>query len=183
MPTATIRTAPEAVRVPAVREVFLEHAPFVLRLVRRLGVVPSDVEDVAQEVFVIVHRRFDTYDGSSSVRTWLFGITTRVVSDYRKRAHRRRELPTADPPNVSIEAPQHHDVSRKELREWLDRALDQLDEAKRVVFVLHDMEEVPMADIAEALGCPVNTAYSRLREARTKVRAFFDVRRFGRGER
>jgi RNA polymerase sigma-70 factor (ECF subfamily) len=132
------------------------------------------VEDVAQEVFVIVHRKIDTYDGSSTIRTWLFGIASRVVSDHRRRAHRRYERLTDDLPVTAVQPTQPNDARARELRSRLDSALSSLDEAKRAVFVLHDMEEMTMPEVAEAIGCPLNTAYSRLREARQRVRAFFE---------
>ena len=170
-PASSALKPPDA---PTARQIFSDHAAFVLRIVRRLGVQPSDVEDVSQEVFVIVHRKLDTYDGTSTVRTWLFGIASRVVSDYRRRAHRRYELLTHELPVTAIEPTQPDDARARELRSRLDTALASLDDAKRAVFVLHDMEEMTMPEVAEAVGCPLNTAYSRLREARLKVRAFFD---------
>lgn len=153
--------------------IFREHAGFVLRVVRRLGVAPRDVEDVAQEVFVIVHRKVDTFTGESSVRTWLYGITSRVASDYRRRAYVKRESLEAEPPAASFDAPQAQSVHERQLRQNLDTALDQLDDAKRAVFVLYEMEGVPMGEIAESLGCPLPTAYSRLREARERIRQHF----------
>jgi RNA polymerase sigma-70 factor (ECF subfamily) len=153
--------------------IFREHAAFVLRVVRRLGVAPRDVEDVAQEVFVIVHRKLHTFNGESSVRTWLFGIASRVASDHRRRAHVRRECLDDNFPLQVSEPSQAQAVHDRQLRETLDRALDELDEAKRAVFVLYEMEGVPMTEIAESQGCPLPTAYSRLREARERVRAHF----------
>lgn len=159
---------------PTARQIFVDHAAFVLRIVRRLGVAPADVEDVAQEVFVVVHRRLHTYDGSSTVRTWLFGIASRIVSDHRRRAHRRRELLTDELPAAAVQEVEPADAGAAELRAQLDAALATLDDAKRAVFVLHEMEEMTMPEVAAAVGCPVNTAYSRLREARQRVRAFFE---------
>jgi RNA polymerase sigma-70 factor (ECF subfamily) len=155
------------------RQVFLEHAGFVLRVVRRLGVAESDAEDVAQEVFLVVHNKLGTFTGESSVRTWLFGIAFRVASDHRRRAYVRRERPTAVLPVQTVEPNQPAQVRRNELLERLDRALDQLDDEKRAVFVLYELEGVPMAEIAQGQGCPLFTAYSRLREARARVRAAF----------
>jgi RNA polymerase sigma-70 factor (ECF subfamily) len=153
--------------------IFREHAAFVLRVVRRLGVAPRDVEDVAQEVFVVVHKKLDTFTGESSVRTWLFGIAHRVASDHRRRAYVQRENLEAEPPAVNFDAPQAEDFHQRELRKNLDRALDELDDAKRAVFVLYEMEGIPMTEIAESLGCPLPTAYSRLREARERIRSHF----------
>ncbi len=161
---------------PTAQAVFAEHAAFVLRSVRRLGVRPSDVEDVAQEVFVIVHRKLDSWDGTSTMRTWLFGIALRVASDHRRKAHIRRERLDGPEqlPQTSVAAPQVEDLRRRELREQLARALDSLDAPKRAVFVLFELENVPMAEIAQSQGCPLFTAYGRLREAREHVRACFE---------
>ena len=71
--------------------VVAEHGPYIWRVLRRLGVRPSDVEDVWQETFIVVHRKLDAFEGRSQLRTWLSAIAVRVASDYRNRAHRRRE--------------------------------------------------------------------------------------------
>src|SRR6516165_2467356 len=73
-------------------DVYSEHAAFVMRTVRRLGVNAADVPDTSQQVFMTVHRRLSSFDGSSAVRTWLFGICRRVAADWRDRAHVRREV-------------------------------------------------------------------------------------------
>lgn len=161
--------------VPTAAAIFAEHAAFVLRSVRRLGVRESEVEDVAQEVFVIVHRKLHTWNGTSTLRTWLFGIALRVASAHRRKAHVRREQLDggAHFATRSIPPEQHDALSRKELRKQLDRALDSLDESKRAVFILYELEGVPMTEIAEGLGCALFTAYGRLREAREQVRASF----------
>jgi RNA polymerase sigma-70 factor (ECF subfamily) len=168
--------APAPPVVPTAQEVFAEHAPFVLRSVRRLGVRESEVEDVAQEVFVIVHRKLATWNGTSTLRTWLFGIALRVASAHRRKAYVRRELLDNDAAGRQRSVPpeQQDALRRKELRAQLDRALELLDENKRAVFVLYELEGVPMTEIAEGLGCALFTAYGRLREAREQVRACFE---------
>jgi RNA polymerase sigma-70 factor (ECF subfamily) len=178
-PPAPAASAPALAPAPPVartaQEVFAEHAPFVLRSVRRLGVRESEVEDVAQEVFVIVHRKLATWNGTSTLRTWLFGIALRVASAHRRKAYVRRELLDNDAAAAPSVPPEQQDMlRRKELRAQLDRALDMLDENKRAVFVLYELEGMPMAEIAEGLGCALFTAYGRLREAREQVRACFE---------
>src|SRR4051794_8847745 len=84
----------------AFRSLFDEHAPHIWRAVRNLGVRDADVEDVCQEVFVVVHRKLPTFEGRSSVRTWIYGIALRVVADYRKRAHRKHERLVAEVPEL-----------------------------------------------------------------------------------
>jgi RNA polymerase sigma-70 factor (ECF subfamily) len=154
---------------PSVAEVFRELAPFVWRALRRLGVAERDVEDVCQEVFMVVHRKIGDFEGRSSMRTWVYGIAIRVASDYRKRSHVRREIVTDDVPDEASSDDPLDEAARREARARLDRILDGLDEDKRAVFVLYEIEQVTMAEIAEAVGCPIQTAYSRLYAARKIV--------------
>ncbi len=169
-----LRSTPAAappIAAPTFAELYRSHATFIWRVVRRLGVRPADVEDVCQEVFVVVHRKLPAFEGRSSVRTWLYGIAVRCASDHRRRAHVQRETPTASLADRPIEAPQPAAVAEREARAVLDEILDQLDEAKRAVFVLYELEELPMMEVAEAVGCPLQTAYSRLHAAREAVEA------------
>ena len=152
-------------------QVFSENAPYVWRALRRLGVSEADVEDVCQEVFLVVHRRLPGFEGRASIRTWLYGICLRAASSYRRRPHRGREEIASTPPEESIPAPQDDDLERKRALARLDAALDELDDDKRAVFVLYELEQLTMAEIAEATGCPLQTAYSRLHTARRLVEA------------
>lgn len=151
--------------------IFRDHAPYVWRVLRRLGVAPCDIEDVCQEVFIVVHRKLDTFEQRSSVRTWLHGICVRVASDYRRK-HR-----AAPPAGELVErdgevAPvQVERLAEQEARSLLDALLDRLDENKRAVFVLYEIEQLTMQEVATALGCPVQTAYSRLHAARRDITA------------
>jgi RNA polymerase sigma-70 factor (ECF subfamily) len=161
--------APE--RVPSAAELFQAYGAFVWRVLRRLGVADADVDDVVQEVFVAVHRRLPAFEGRSSPRTWVYGICVRVASDHRKRARVRRESLPDRLPEPAIDAHQEDDVALREARALLDRLLDGLDEGKRAVFVLYEIEELPMGEVALALGCPLQTAYSRLHAARRDLDA------------
>ena len=163
--------APAPVPVPTLAEIFRDYAPFVWRGLRRLGVPESDVEDVCQEVFVVVHRKLADFEGRSSLRTWIYGICTRTASDYRRSGRVRREVVTDVPPDAPQEGTQHDTVALKQARATLDRILDELDDDKRSVFVLYEIEELTMAEVAEAIGCPLQTAYSRLHAARKVVEA------------
>ena len=149
------------------RDLYEAHAAFLWRTVRRLGVRPSDVEDVCQEAFLVAYRKFPSFVGGSP-RAWLFAIGQRVAADYRKRAYVRREV-VGDEVRVA-EARVEEDATRgletQDAREALDALLDQLDEPQRAVFVLYELEEMPMAEIAASVGCPLQTAYSRLHAAR-----------------
>jgi len=156
---------------PNFAAIFHEHAPLVWRALRRLGVREADVEDLSQDVFVIVHRKLPSFEGRSALSTWIYGICVRVASDHRKRAHVRREQPTERLPDERTSAPQIKELEREQARALLDRALELLDEDKRAVFVLYEIEELDMPEVAEALSCPLQTAYSRLYAARKIVQA------------
>jgi RNA polymerase sigma-70 factor (ECF subfamily) len=146
--------------------VVAEHGPYIWRVLRRLGVRPSDVEDVWQETFIVVHRKLDAFEGRSQLRTWLSAIAVRVASDYRNRAHRRREQATDEVPDGGSAASQHDDFVEQERRALLDRLIGELKPEQREVIVLYEFAELPMQEVAEALGCPLQTAYSRLHAGR-----------------
>ena len=164
------RPIPVAPRVD-VADLFHEHAPFVWRLLRRLGVAERDVPDVTQEVFVVVHRNLPGFEGRSSTRTWVYGICIRAAADYRKRAHVRREVPNGDVPERAIPASQEHALDLERARQLLDRLLDELDPDKRAVYVLFEIEQLSMEEVAAAVGCPTQTAYSRYYAAREHMQA------------
>lgn len=151
--------------------VYTAHVAVVWRFLRSMGVRDSDVEDVCQEVFVVVHRNLAAFDGRHPISTWLYAICLRTASAYRRKASFRREVLTDAPPEAPLEAGQPDALARREAQRFLARVLDDLDEEKRAVFVLYEIEEAPMAEVAAALGCPLQTAYSRLHAARAHVEA------------
>lgn len=156
----------------SLEEIYREHAAFLWRTLRRLGVREADLPDVTQEVFLAVHRHLHAYDGEiASMRTWLVGFARRAASDHRRRAHVRREAMDAILPEGRVEPIQDQDLELRQRRALLDQALEALDEDKRVAFVLHELEEMQLAEIAAAMGTPLQTVYSRLQAARAQVEA------------
>ncbi len=153
---------------PQFSAVYAEHAAFMWRSLRRLGVADKDVEDACQEAFLVAHKKLDQFI-EGSMRAWLFAIATRVASDYRKRAHVRREVLAAEPPPLTEEEKQTGAIDRERALLWLDAVIARLDDDKRAVFILFELEELPMAEVALAVGCPLQTAYSRLHAARTQI--------------
>jgi RNA polymerase sigma-70 factor (ECF subfamily) len=144
------------------------HAEFVWLSLQRLGVRDADIEDLLQEVFVVVHRRLPSFDGSSRMTTWLFGICMRVAAAYRRRAHRRHEESVAlvpEPP-AGDEANPEESAATREARDRLRAVLDAMDLEKRALFVMYELDEMTCEDIGEVLGVPVGTVYSRLHAAR-----------------
>jgi RNA polymerase sigma-70 factor (ECF subfamily) len=171
--SAQRRPAPMSVPPADFPAIFAEHAPFVWRTLRRLGVAEADADDVCQEVFLIVHRKLSAYDGRSTMRAWLYGICARRASDHRRSAYVRRERAVESVPDEGAPADQHEIVERREARAALDAILAGLDDAKREVFVLFELEELSLAEVAAALECPLQTAYSRLQVARAAVQQAF----------
>jgi RNA polymerase sigma-70 factor (ECF subfamily) len=157
--------------VPSFAEVFRTYSGFVWRVLLRLGVAESDVDDVAQEVFLGVHRNLASFEGRCALRTWIYGICHRRAIDYRRRAMTRPELATDEPPDVGTDPEQEEGLDLGLARAKLNQLLESLDEEKRSVFVLFEVEGIPMEEVAEIIGCPLQTAYSRLYAARKKVDA------------
>ncbi len=144
----------------------------MLRALRRLGVAERDLEDVAQEVFVTLHRKLPEIEHEDAIRSYVYGIAVRHASDHRRRAHVRREHPGGDElPERAGSAPQLAEILSGERRARLDRALAALDDDKREVLVLYEIEELPMREVAIAVGAPLQTAYSRLYAARRELAA------------
>lgn len=141
----------------------------VLRTMRRLGMCEADADDLAQEAFVVIHRRLPSFEGRSLLSTWIYGICVRVAADHRKRAYVRRELSTDTLPEPGVAPEQEAMVRARQARATLDAVLASLDDDKRAVFVLFELEEVPMVEVALAVGVPLQTAYSRLHAARRAV--------------
>jgi RNA polymerase sigma-70 factor (ECF subfamily) len=171
LPLALTTTAAEADRGQSFEQIFGEHSPYVCRVLRHLGVASRDLEDVAQEVFLVLHRRLVDFEGRGTLRSFIYGICLRVASDHRRRASVRREIPSDAPPSPSVPPPQLAATESREARARLASLLAQLDEAKLHVFVLYELEELSMREVAHAVGCTVPTAYARLAAARRKLRA------------
>ena len=161
---AGIRSVAEDSR-PGVDELFSAHVDYVWRSLQHLGVADADLEDQTQEVFLVAYRRYPTWDGEHP-RGWLFAIARRCASAYRRRSHRRHELTFHDVPES---APVGGDASSSIDLGRLDVALEALDEDKRAVFTLFEIEELPMREVARIVQCPVQTAYARLYAARREL--------------
>jgi RNA polymerase sigma-70 factor (ECF subfamily) len=163
-------------------EVYRQHFPYVWRTLRRLGVAPADVEDVAHEVFVVVHRRLADFDGQRPLKPWLFGIAYRLASEDRRRARRRSEVvaPDLDLPGS---APLADDlIEFDERRRLVLDCLQTLTIEQRAVLILLDIDGETGADVAAAMGLPLQTVYSRLRAARKNFAAAVRRTKLRRGE-
>ena len=121
---------------------------------------------------MIVHRRLDSFEGRSTLKTWLFGITLRVVRDHRRAATRRGTDAAVDPDALGATTNDPAgDAERNEAVRVLHAILDALIDERREIFVMAELEGMTMPEIADALGINVNTAYARLRFARQDFEA------------
>jgi RNA polymerase sigma-70 factor (ECF subfamily) len=158
---------------PDLRGFYDAHVAFVWRNLRRLGVAEAQLPDAAQEVFLVVHRRWSSFDAAwSSPRTWLFGIVLRVAQNERRSWRRRSaRLAPASPPELLERVASAADtpaelLSKREAARQLERLLETLPDAERAIFLLVDVEQMSVPEAAEALRLNLNTAYSRVRAAR-----------------
>ena len=157
---------------PTFAELYEAHFPFVWRSARRLGTPEPNLDDVVQEVFMIAFRRRHEFEGRSSVKTWLYGIVFNVVRAQRRELAQKHPQVIdgdrrADPALLvdGADGPQER-MSKREAARVLDRFLDDLDDDRRAVFVLAELEQLTAPEIAAVVGAPLNTVYSRLRLAR-----------------
>ena len=167
---------PRQAAIPAFDEVYAAHVGFVWRVLRTLGVPDAVIEDAVQDVFVVVHRRLGEWQGRAAITTWLFAIARRVAGGHRRRASRRAaqlveplsdELPDDRPGSGDPFA----EIARAQAAATVLAILDQLDDDKRVVFALVELEQLSVPEVARMLDLNLNTAYSRLRLARQAFEA------------
>ena len=149
--------------------VYADHATFVWRILRGMGVSEPFVEDAMQDVFMVVHRRLGEFDGLGSLKTWLFQIAFRTACSYRRKLRRAGEHEPFEDRVESRTSSPAEQVERRETLSIVGRLLDGLDDDKRAVLVLADIEEMTAPEIAVVTGTPLNTVYSRLRRARNEL--------------
>ncbi len=147
-------------------DIYEANFDFVWRSLRRLGVPDYAVDDATQEVFIVAQRRLCEFEGRGSIKTWLFSIALRMSKRVRRSSgsHPSTELDEAIPDSSAMDPDDA--ASRIEEIQLVYRALDSLDDNRRAVFVLAELEQMPAPEISRALEVPLNTVYSRLRIAR-----------------
>src|SRR5262245_42322344 len=166
---------PHMIRKDPVLEAYQQEITYVFHALRWLGARPREIEDLAQEVFIALRRSWPSFDSSRPLRPYLFGVAFRIVSmQRRKRKHELAfgSLETRDRGPGPDEA-----LQAKQARSTVLRALEKIPLRRRAVLLMHDLDEVPMRQVATALSIPLFTAYSRLRKARKELEAA--IRRSG----
>jgi RNA polymerase sigma-70 factor (ECF subfamily) len=152
-----------------VREVVVAQFGFIWRLLRHLGVTPTDVDDAAQQVFLIASKRIDEIEAGHE-RSFLYGVAIRIAAKARHAQKHRfdRDAEIAELVDTARSPEELLDGARK--RALFDGVLDAMDLDLRAVFVLHELERLTMSEIAQTLELPTGTVASRLRRARDAFR-------------
>jgi RNA polymerase sigma-70 factor, ECF subfamily len=158
---------PDRPGVPPFSAVYRDYFEFVWSSARRQGAGLEAIDDLVQEVFIVIHGRLHTLEHPEALRSWIYGIVRRTVSTYHRSRRTRRDSGSAPLLKTQTGEPTPLDVAeqRDEVK-LLWGLLDKLDSRKREVFVLAELEELTVPEIADLLGIPLNTVYSRLRAAR-----------------
>ncbi len=165
--------------------VYRQYFDFVWSCTRRFGIEPAAMDDVVQEIFIVIHGKLHTLERPESLRSWIYGIVRRTASTHRRAGRSRAAagITAGVGAEVASLGPTPFEQTEKNAElELLGRLLDTLDEPKREMFALVELEELSVPEAAEALQIPLNTAYSRLRAARQAFEAALArVEKRGRG--
>ena len=168
--------------MPTFEAVYERHVDDVWRAARRLGVQASGLEDIVQEVFIVVHNKLADFEGRSSIKTWLYGITLMVVRNHR-RGRRRKPMDLGEGAEIALSnAPiserEQPDVlaERRRAGATVHQILDRLPDDLREALVMAELEGMSGPEIAEVTGLKVATVYGRIRTARVKFNEALDAR-------
>jgi RNA polymerase sigma-70 factor, ECF subfamily len=161
-----VESEPFGASVPGFPELFEAQSPYVWTTLRRLGVRPSDLEDLTHDVFVQVFKQRAQYDPSRPIKPWLFGFAFRIAAKHRERGPQRLEVPAEIVEAVDPSPSAVDQLLAAERRDLAWAALEALELNRRAVLILHEIDGCAVPEIAESLGVPLATAYSRLRLAR-----------------
>ncbi len=163
-------------------QVFRDYAPRVYNLARRMLGNDADAEDITQDVLLQVVRKLDTFRGEAAFPTWLHRVTVNAALAHRKKRARREDRETHDPLDHFLETGQHahsvqpwsvppdQQVLDRETHELIEKAIADLPEIYRDVYVLADVEGLPNPEIADMLGLSVPAVKSRLHRGRLLMR-------------
>ena len=156
------------------------YSPAIYRLAIKMLENTQDAEDILQETFIKAFRHLNTFDGRSSLSTWLYRIATNEALMALRR--RKVNLVSLDEPDETLEQEQEplqivdwccmpeEELMSAEARQYLDRAIDELSPNLRVVFILRDMEGLSTQEVGEVLSLSETAVKTRLSRARLRLR-------------
>jgi RNA polymerase sigma-70 factor (ECF subfamily) len=148
---------------------FQDELDYVHRTLRRLGTEPAEVEDLAQDLFLALRRSWSEYDPKRPLRRYLFGFAFRIAAAHQRKRNREVAFGVVE---IDDEGPGADDaIQSKQARAIVLAALERIPLPRRAVLVMHELDEVPVAEVASALSIPLFTVYSRLRKGRRELQA------------
>ena len=148
-------------------KVFRDELDHIHQTLRRLGAPIGDLEDLTQEVFLALRGSWHRCDRTRPLRPYLFGIAFRVLSSHRRKRGREVPFGAVDLPDVHADLDGH--LLNAQARRMVLTALDGLPLKRRLVLIMHELDDIPVATIASTLRVPLFTVYSRLRKARREL--------------
>jgi RNA polymerase sigma-70 factor (ECF subfamily) len=160
-------------------DAFERDLDYLFATLQRLGVGPSEIEDLLQEIFIVLHRNWTDLDTTRPLRPYLFGVAFRIVCAHRRR--RAREIPHPGLDRDDDAPSPEGSLQSKESIALVLAALESVSLLRRAVVVMHDLDGIPIVDIARTLSISRFGAYARLRKGRRELSAA--VRRLSRGGR
>ena len=169
---APAQNAPADAATLNLTTIYRDHGQFIWLSLQRFGVRLPDLDDLAHDVFMVVHQKLSRFDPRWPIRPWLFGICMRIAANYRRRRRWKVEMPSSGRDhNRAAELPLADDLLIKgEDRELAERVLATLEVGKRAIFVMFELEELPCTEIADLMNVPVGTVYSRLHATRRQLK-------------
>lgn len=154
-------------KVTSLETIYRQYFDFIWASARRMGVSAASADDIVQEVFLVINARLHTLERPDAMRSWIYGIVRRTVLSYHRSQRVREAAGTPLSVQSQVAVPTPIDLAeRKDQIGLLWTLLQELDEAKREIFAMVELDELTVPEVAEILGIPLNTAYSRLRAAR-----------------
>jgi RNA polymerase sigma-70 factor (ECF subfamily) len=169
-PTMSHVSEQEKLVRPSFEQTYNDYFDFVWLSLRRLGVAAEQLDDATQDVFVVVCRKLSEFEYRSQLKTWLFAIALRVA-----RSHRRGRPDLSSPVEPeqlpSASASPHEALAEARALRLVGEVLDSMDEEQRAVFIMAELEQIPVPEVAQVLNLNLNTTYSRLRLARQHFNA------------
>jgi len=171
------RDANSIPNVPDFEAIYEEHFAFAWRTMRGLGVPLGNIDDAVQEVFVVIHRRLGDYKPTGSIRSWIFAIVRRVAKDFRRSDRRRGLQVSVDEQQIGADAADPYvAATRNEALALVEAFAATLDNERRSIFVLSELEQMPVTEVASVLNLNVNTVYSRLKVIKQNLSGFVSAR-------
>src|SRR6185312_8547800 len=140
---------------------------YLFTTLRRLGARPPEIEDLAQEVFLVLHKNWASVDKARPLRPYLFGVAFRVFCAHARR--RRREIPTDRVEILDESVSPEGLLERKQATALLLAALERVPLRRRAVLVMYELDDVPISEISRRLSMSEFGTYSRLRKGRKEL--------------